>query len=66
MPVDVCGNSLNLVGAPNPAFGNRCSNRSQDGGHQQHGSGGGHATGWQHTWHHGDTMMSDNPCDTRD
>ncbi|MHA6757011.1 chaplin [Streptacidiphilus sp. PAMC 29251] len=71
VPVNVCGNSLNLVGALNPAFGNHCSNGDsqdgyQDGGYQQHNTGGWHATGWQHTWQHGDTMKSDNPCDTQD
>ncbi|MFJ1755454.1 chaplin [Kitasatospora sp. NPDC088134] len=26
IPVNVCGNSLNLIGALNPAFGNSCAN----------------------------------------
>ncbi|MGD3107387.1 chaplin family protein [Streptomyces sp. YGL11-2] len=40
-PVNVCGNSVNVVGALNPAFGNGCANGS--GGH--HGHGHGHGTG---------------------
>ena len=27
MPINVCGNSLNLLAALNPAFGNKCVNR---------------------------------------
>ncbi|MFD4133531.1 chaplin [Streptomyces goshikiensis] len=34
VPVNVCGNSVNLVGLLNPAFGNTCVNAS--GGGQQH------------------------------
>jgi len=26
-PVNLCGNSVNLVGALNPAFGNHCANK---------------------------------------
>ncbi len=26
IPINVCGNSLNLIGALNPAFGNTCIN----------------------------------------
>ncbi|MEU7280630.1 chaplin family protein [Streptomyces sp. NPDC045431] len=28
VPVNACGNSVNVVGALNPAFGNRCANKS--------------------------------------
>ncbi|MFC1435160.1 chaplin [Streptacidiphilus sp. N1-3] len=49
VPVNICGNSVNVVGALNPAFGNSCSN---GGGDQQtapmHTW---HVTGWDH--HHG-------------
>lgn len=27
IPINVCGNSVNLIGALNPAFGNVCVNR---------------------------------------
>ncbi|MFD6280959.1 chaplin [Streptomyces sp. NPDC060209] len=27
IPINICGNTLNLVGALNPAFGNACINR---------------------------------------
>ncbi|WP_037602279.1 chaplin [Streptacidiphilus rugosus] len=26
IPVNLCGNSINVIGALNPAFGNHCSN----------------------------------------
>lgn len=39
-PINVCGNSVNVVGLLNPAFGNTCSN----------GEGGNGAV--LHTWHH--------------
>ena len=32
VPVNVCGNSVNVIGALNPAFGNSCSNI--DSGHR--------------------------------
>ncbi|MER7518731.1 chaplin [Streptomyces sp. NPDC126499] len=31
-PVNVCGNTVNVVGLLNPAYGNSCANRSTDGG----------------------------------
>ncbi|MFI5828653.1 chaplin [Streptomyces sp. NPDC051578] len=41
IPVNVCGNSINVVGILNPAFGNTCINASgHEGGHykgQGHG-----------------------------
>ncbi|MFF3307008.1 chaplin [Streptomyces sp. NPDC002952] len=37
VPVNACGNSVNVVGALNPAFGNSCAN-----GPRQHGSHGSH------------------------
>ena len=57
-PVNVCGNSVNVVGALNPAFGNSCSNG------EQHGS----QVGWHHVvwhpvgWHHG-WMVTDDDHD---
>lgn len=27
IPVNLCGNSINVIGALNPAFGNSCANR---------------------------------------
>ncbi|MFJ3223587.1 chaplin [Streptomyces sp. NPDC086783] len=40
VPVNVCGNTVNVVGLLNPAFGNACVNGSQHGSHHgnQHGS----------------------------
>ncbi|MEV8316891.1 chaplin family protein [Streptomyces sp. NPDC059900] len=32
VPVNVCGNSVNVVGVLNPAVGNNCANTSDDGG----------------------------------
>jgi hypothetical protein len=46
VPVNVCGNSVNVIGVLNPAFGNKCANGS--GGHSgggHHGSGGASASG---------------------
>ncbi|MFF0094381.1 chaplin [Streptomyces canus] len=33
VPVNVCGNTLNVVGLLNPAMGNRCANEDGKGGH---------------------------------
>jgi hypothetical protein len=63
VPINVCGNSVNLVGALNPAFGNTC----RDGEHDAHGKGGfdksgydngrydgaGHRGDSGHAWHPG-------------
>ncbi|NEE48174.1 chaplin, partial [Streptomyces sp. SID8455] len=35
VPVNVCGNTINVVGLLNPAFGNTCVNA--DGGHEDKG-----------------------------
>ncbi|WP_433890676.1 chaplin [Streptomyces sp. CA-111067] len=32
VPVNVCGNSVNVIGLLNPAFGNHCENASVHGG----------------------------------
>ncbi|MFJ2651438.1 chaplin [Streptomyces sp. NPDC087420] len=40
IPVNVCGNTVNVVGVLNPAFGNKCANVSDNG----HGKGGSHGT----------------------
>ncbi|MFG2712475.1 chaplin [Streptomyces goshikiensis] len=39
VPVNVCGNSVNVVGLLNPAFGNTCVNAS-GGGEEHHTQGG--------------------------
>ncbi|WNI26820.1 chaplin [Streptomyces sp. ITFR-16] len=40
VPVNVCGNTVNVIGALNPAFGNECENESGDSGAgQSHGHG---------------------------
>ncbi|MFE2042719.1 chaplin [Streptomyces sp. NPDC059477] len=41
VPVNVCGNTINVVGLLNPAFGNTCANVS-DHGHRGGGYGGGY------------------------
>ncbi|MFF3844560.1 chaplin [Streptomyces sp. NPDC002328] len=33
IPVNVCGNTINVVGLLNPAFGNTCANISDNGSH---------------------------------
>ncbi|MFD5325576.1 chaplin [Streptomyces sp. NPDC127092] len=38
IPVNLCGNTVNIVGLINPAFGNQCAN--VDGGHDNGGYGG--------------------------
>ncbi|MGW6236622.1 chaplin family protein [Streptomyces sp. NPDC055037] len=54
VPVNVCGNTVDVVGVLNPAFGNSCANVSgkpaggAHGGGQDGGYGGGH-TGGSHT-----------------
>ncbi|BBC36240.1 hypothetical protein SGFS_075340 [Streptomyces graminofaciens] len=30
LPVNICGNTVNIVGALNPAFGNKCVNEEHD------------------------------------
>ncbi|MGV9884050.1 chaplin [Streptomyces sp. NPDC003006] len=37
IPVNVCGNTIDVVGALNPAFGNKCVNTDGHGGHHGHG-----------------------------
>jgi hypothetical protein len=48
-PVNLCGNSVNVIGALNPAFGNRCSNGDEG---MDHGWEAGHHHGWDtdHGW----------------
>lgn len=49
VPVNLCGNTVNVIALLNPAFGNKCANVSSDKGHGGHGSGshgsGGHGSG---------------------
>ncbi|MET9575660.1 chaplin [Streptomyces sp. DT199] len=33
IPVNVCGNTVNVIGLLNPAFGNECENKSEPKGH---------------------------------
>jgi hypothetical protein len=51
IPINVCGNTVNVFGLLNPAFGNHCENNSGDhkeskasdkknGGHKEHRAGG--------------------------
>ncbi|MBT2468367.1 chaplin [Streptomyces sp. ISL-66] len=39
IPINVCGNTVNVVGALNPAFGNTCINASGGGGKDYHHKG---------------------------
>ncbi|MEW2245914.1 MULTISPECIES: chaplin [unclassified Streptomyces] len=42
VPVNLCGNTVNVIALLNPAFGNTCANVSDhDGGHDDDGKGGG-------------------------
>ncbi|MEV6650628.1 chaplin family protein [Streptomyces sp. NPDC051219] len=43
VPVNACGNTVNVIGLLNPTIGNRCANTS-DGEHGEHGEDGGGAT----------------------
>ncbi|MEV3929043.1 MULTISPECIES: chaplin [unclassified Streptomyces] len=36
IPVNVCGNSLNIIGALNPSGGNACVNGGYDRGHEEY------------------------------
>ncbi|MER5785937.1 chaplin [Streptomyces mobaraensis] len=58
VPVNVCGNTVNVVGALNPASGNTCVNgghggHGSHGGHASHGQGHGHGGGHHDGGHHG-------------
>ncbi|MBF9068099.1 chaplin [Streptacidiphilus fuscans] len=62
IPINVCGNSINVVGAANPAYGNYCAN----GGDEHAGD---HGV-WMHHmwWHHDDDATGwnhdhDGDCD---
>ncbi|OON82296.1 chaplin [Streptomyces tsukubensis] len=48
VPVNVCGNTVNVVGALNPAMGNKCVNASGGGHHGGGHHGGGHGAGSSH------------------
>ncbi|MFF5900543.1 chaplin [Streptomyces argenteolus] len=46
VPVNLCGNTVNVIALLNPAFGNSCANVSSHGGHSNGGHGnGGHDEG---------------------
>ncbi|GAA3770839.1 LAXTG-anchored chaplin ChpB [Streptomyces coacervatus] len=45
VPVNVCGNTVNVVGLLNPAVGNSCSNKSAGGGHTAGGGSAAHGSG---------------------
>ncbi|CUW27383.1 Collagen triple helix repeat (20 copies) [Streptomyces reticuli] len=44
-PVNICGNTVNVVGLLNPSVGNTCANHGGTSGGQHGGSGGSHAGG---------------------
>ncbi|MFH8799475.1 chaplin [Streptomyces sp. NPDC017936] len=50
IPINVCGNTVNFIGALNPAFGNKCANIDDHKGHD-----GGDKHGGDH---HGDDSYS--------
>jgi len=57
VPINVCGNSVNVIGLANPAFGNTCVNDSGPSAEQPtwHHTGWNHDgwhEGWHHAWHH--------------
>ncbi|MEU8530465.1 MULTISPECIES: chaplin [Streptomyces] len=45
VPVNACGNTINVIGVLNPAFGNKCANVSKTGGGSGGSSAGGHTSG---------------------
>lgn len=49
VPLNVCGNSVNVVGVLNPAAGNNCANTSDDGGSGTNKPPGGGAAAESHT-----------------
>ncbi|MFI7388013.1 chaplin family protein [Streptomyces sp. NPDC049813] len=49
VPVNLCGNTVNVIGLLNPAMGNNCANTS--GGHGDHGGYGGHGGHHGHGGH---------------
>ncbi len=55
-PVNVCGNTVNVVGVLNPAVGNKCANKGGGSGHD-HSGGGSHAGSGSHAGGH----TSDSP-----
>lgn len=38
VPVNVCGNTVDVIGLLNPAFGNKCANESGGSGNDGHGA----------------------------
>ncbi|WP_328846635.1 chaplin [Streptomyces sp. NBC_00258] len=50
-PVNVCGNTVNVVGVLNPAVGNKCANKGGGSGHH-HSGGGSHAGSGSHAGGH--------------
>ncbi|WP_042396370.1 chaplin [Streptacidiphilus carbonis] len=45
VPINLCGNSVNVIGLANPAFGNTCVNGSGENGENEHSW---HAGHWGH------------------
>ncbi|MEV7289539.1 chaplin [Streptomyces sp. NPDC093252] len=39
VPINLCGNTIDVIGLLNPAFGNTCANVSDHGGHHRNGGG---------------------------
>lgn len=53
VPVNVCGNSVNVVGLLNPAAGNACANNSDGASAGRHGSAAGSSSSGSHAAGHG-------------
>ncbi|MFI9201030.1 chaplin [Streptomyces sp. NPDC053048] len=55
IPINICGNSIDIVGLLNPTFGNTCVNDGHHGGGHHdggHHNGGHHDGGYHHGGHH--------------
>ncbi|MFF5961718.1 chaplin [Streptomyces luteogriseus] len=63
-PVNVCGNTVNVVGVLNPSVGNSCANKgggSSSGGYGEHGGHGGHGGQGGHGGSHAGGHATDSP-----
>ncbi|MFI8216233.1 chaplin [Streptomyces sp. NPDC085932] len=64
VPVNACGNTVDVVAALNPAFGNSCANDSD--GHGGHGDGGRHHSSGGSAFDDGDDWPGDDGDDAED
>ncbi|MEV5727768.1 chaplin [Streptomyces pharetrae] len=61
VPVNVCGNTVNVIGLLNPAAGNSCGRHSHDGPSDGHADSGGHDGSSGHGGAHAGGHTSDSP-----